>query len=233
MTLVEIIVALVIATIVIAMAGGILISAMNLISRNTQQHQDIDLAEYLLDYLTGQMEGATGIEAPVAYQSDGYATGYGDVLTAGHGAAVIYIGDVNGAPAASGKGYLWYKPSNTLPGIAPDYGAVNAFGTRFYNNRTVSLDVTFYKGDEVTMLKPPDDVEFPGIVTRSVTIKVCIYGSDGQLMLERSRSFKTLNDKPWYGTAYKDEYDTATMVALSSTDAETGGTAFVLEVYQP
>jgi prepilin-type N-terminal cleavage/methylation domain-containing protein len=235
-TLVELVVAMVIAGIVITMAGGILIAAMNMISRSTQHQQDITLAENVLEYLANNIEPAAGIENP-PLTVPGVA-GYQMALNGNNGSMVLYIGNDDGSIADNGStganpvqahGYLWVKPDNSqLSNEAPAYGAVNAFGSNFYQGRTISMDITLYKeATAVEAVNPenPDSDPISGYPLRSATITVTVHDSDNGAVLSRSRSFRLLNDKVWHGMAYK--------IAVVPEQVEfVSGPQMVLEIYK-
>jgi prepilin-type N-terminal cleavage/methylation domain-containing protein len=198
LTLVELIVALVIAAIIIAAAGAILVSSMNMVRNNVSDQADDQLAEYLVGYLADAMEPATGLECNTALNSLGPNQSPTTVLTVYQGQGyttqqMFYIGDASGNTAT--KGMLWGLPANSASGTLP----VNLFGASYYNNRQISMQLTITGADATatTMTNPADGNDYTANLVTSATISVTVYDQNGNALVTRSHSFKTLNSKPW------------------------------------
>jgi prepilin-type N-terminal cleavage/methylation domain-containing protein len=153
-TLVELIVAMVVSVILVAAAGGILITSMNLLAHEERSDNLKMISTTVAGFLEAQTHFAAEIyptktEPTAKPTKTSYAIPTADEwLTSVKGAdspaaaressykknALFYVGDIAGNPAS--KGYLFYKRA----GDAGD--AVNVFGQGFYNNLLMTLDVT-------------------------------------------------------------------------------------------
>lgn len=131
MSLVEIVIALVISTILISAVSALLISGTNLFSHTANRDLDQNIAASMLDSIKKQLRYADSISviAPNNLQT---------TLNGKH--TVLYVGDENGVPAA--QGYLWMKRAGDAPG-----SSINLFGGEFYHGRKTALIYTVDRVD--------------------------------------------------------------------------------------
>ena len=120
MTLVEVIVAMVIATIVVGITGGMLISSTSLFNNTASKVENERIASTILDFTMSELRFATEIEMP----SD---------PTVKKGRGLIYMMDASGNNVEKGM-VAFKRPSDTQ-------GARNIYGDSFYNGRTVGIRI--------------------------------------------------------------------------------------------
>jgi prepilin-type N-terminal cleavage/methylation domain-containing protein len=133
MTLIELIVAMIISAIILALSGGYIISSMNLFNHVSSRGMDSASADEILSVVSGQVEFAESI------------TVLNTVADATAGSTLLYVGDASGAPAADGRGYLWLR--RTL-----DTTPINVFGEAFYHRNKVEMNYTVDLVDETKVV---------------------------------------------------------------------------------
>jgi hypothetical protein len=168
MTLVEIIVAFVIAAILISASSALIISSTNLVAHATNKTMDESIADAVLTLTTQQLLYALSVSVVSPDDSGAVSAALASDRT------VVYIGDESGAVASGGRGVLWFKRF--------DAGAserINIFGASFYHGRSIALQ---YRVDRVAANE-----------TKAVTATVLIYNREGEQTLKRSTSLQLLN----------------------------------------
>ena len=165
MTLVEIVVAMVIAMIVIGITGGLLISGTNFFGKTASAVQDQEIARTVLNFTTSQLRFATSLEIDPFFLTDPYPT-----PTTEQG--VIFSFDSSSQNSTVGKrtrlGMIGFK----RPG---DEGTpVNVFGKSFYHGREVGIRIQCIDPNQPKVLKIFVDVFRDGNLTAtdSATIQL-------------------------------------------------------------
>jgi prepilin-type N-terminal cleavage/methylation domain-containing protein len=169
-TLVELVVALLIAVIVIAAAGGILITSMNLSAKTTKNVQDTEVLEALADFSRNSLRNASEIQA---------LNGGAAMPSVTDMSGLLYVGDETGAPAQ--RGYLYVKRAGDTS------SAINAFGVAFYNGGVVSLDYT------VEVSSGGSGGSGGSAPKRGIVLVLHLYDASGAEVRTATRSFFALN----------------------------------------
>ncbi|GHT79442.1 hypothetical protein FACS1894104_4140 [Actinomycetota bacterium] len=167
-TLVEIVVTLLIAAIVIAAAGSILITSMNLSAKTTKTVQNSEMLEALADFSQSNLRNASEIKA---------LNGGAVMPSVTDMSGLLYVGDEAGVPAQ--RGYLYFKRTGDAS------SAINAFGVAFYSGGKVSLDYTAeVSGGGGAAGSAP---------RRGIALVLHLYDASGAKVSTATRSFFALN----------------------------------------
>ena len=155
-TLVEVIVALVIAMVVIGISGSLIVSGTQIFSKSAQRDMQMTLAESVLDLAADRLLYARSIEEVLSHVGD----------TAPDAGAVLRIAKPDGSSGA-GKGHLLFRREG-------DHGAmVDVFGQNFYHNYNISMDIGITDQDggaaSFTMKVTVYDTEGRAVLERAKT----------------------------------------------------------------
>ena len=158
MTLVEVIVATVIAMIVIGLTGGMLISSTNFFGRTADRAEDERIASTILKFTLSELRFATDISA------DSISSNPPKPVV---GRGLLYCMDSSGHRVD--KGMIAFKRP-----FDPD-GARNVFGESFYGGRSVAIRMQPLKVDEPKVIRIFVDVydaDNKKVFTDSGTIEI-------------------------------------------------------------
>ena len=125
-TLVEVLVALVITIIVIGISGSLIISSTNIFSKSAQRDAQMNIAESLLEFVSGQLLYANEIQQKPTLNT-GESIDYSGVT----GSILRIVKPSTGFGDSSGQ--LYYRRAGDTGDL------INVFGSDFYHNYQVSI----------------------------------------------------------------------------------------------
>jgi prepilin-type N-terminal cleavage/methylation domain-containing protein len=164
-TLVELIVAMLISSIVFAAAGVILISSLNISANTTQNATYERVADSVLSFVEERITFTSAVTSskvddPTSFQS---------LLTVTKD-PLLYVGDENGEPAE--RGWIYYRRDGST--VAPQ----NIFGESFYQGGSVSLSIV---ETSLANRKPAE------------AITIILYDRDGHQVAQRTHTVYLIN----------------------------------------
>jgi hypothetical protein len=170
MTLVELIVSLLISTIVIGLAGSLLIFGTNFLNRTEIRAEDKKIAEDGADYIRNRLLYARGISV---IRADEPPFGGGGGGGGNSGGELLFIGEVgtDGKVHIANSGSLYYMRSG-------DNKAINVLGDNRYKGSKLALSYQAIIQPNAPMNKPHKSFR---IVLKTVR--------DGQIVYDSSKTF--------------------------------------------
>ena len=172
MTLVEVMVALVIALIVIGITSTMLISGTQFFNKASSEVQDAEIARTVLNFTKSELRFATEIRSYIITS---------DRPNPKEGEGVLFAMNESGAAGAYNRGMIGFRrpDDKQLP-------ARNIFGKDFYHGRTVGIRIQCLDAEQPKVIKIFVDVFADNklVATDSATIEVPNISNSSQPMAE-------------------------------------------------
>ncbi|MDR1713012.1 MAG: prepilin-type N-terminal cleavage/methylation domain-containing protein [Coriobacteriales bacterium] len=193
-TLVELIVALAIAAIFMALSISILSTAMNVSAKVTTDAEQGKVTDLVLDFCEERLLYARqyGVYAMPKASDTRAETALQQLLSEHPGQGILYIGNADGLPDT--QGYVYYRQADAANADEP----VNVFGAGFYQDGLVQLGLSRSYYDENTpwvMVLDPTTAGFLNTNDKkpSETVTITFYDRQGARAATSTRSVLLVN----------------------------------------